>query len=103
MDTTVIKLDLIKILLETEDATLLERVRTILYGRDDERTLSDDDEVIGYEPNGKPLTRKQLLKDIEKAEEAILKGEVIDHDEFYKNINLDLTDPKFDRDEVPER
>ena len=103
MDTTVIKLDLIKILLETEDATLLERVRTILYDRDGEQALSDDDEVIGYEPNGKPITRKQLLKDIEKAEEAILKGEVIDHDELYKNINLDLTDFKFDRDKANKR
>lgn len=80
MDSKLLKFDLIKMLLETEDSKILEQVRKILSPTKKLR----DDEIVGSEADGTPISRKQLLKSIEEAEEDISKGNVISHEDLVK-------------------
>lgn len=43
-----------------------------------------NDEIIGQDGNGKPLTRGMLLERIRKSEEALEKGQIISQEEAIK-------------------
>ena len=43
-----------------------------------------DDNIIGYEPNGLPISSKELLSRAEESEKAISEGRVTDFEDFEK-------------------
>ncbi len=81
MDVQTIKLDLINVLLNTNDISLLFRVKNILIP---DSAKSKDDEVIGRHPDGRPMTRKELWESIELSVRQIEKGETISHEDLIK-------------------
>ena len=43
--------------------------------------IREEEKVVGYEPDGKPITKQMLIERIKKSEEAIKKGEVYTQEE----------------------
>ena len=84
MDAANLKLALLKSLLDTNDLDLLRRVGNILLPKKHPALVDPDEEIIGHEPDGSPISRKQMLKSIEESEGAISKGDVLSHEEVVK-------------------
>ncbi len=82
MELQAIKLELIKLLLETDEKSILEKVRKLLSTQKNGAKSVED--AVGYQPDGSPITKEQLLKRIEESEEAIRKGEVISMEDLMK-------------------
>ena len=82
MELQTIKLELIKMLLETEEKSILEKVRKILSPQ--KNGSKPVEGAVGYQPDGSPITKEQLLKRIEESEEAIRKGEIISMEDLMK-------------------
>ncbi len=81
MDVQTIKLDLINVLLKTNDISLLFRVKNLLIP---ESAKNKDDEIIGRHPDGRAMTRKELWESIEISVRQIEKGEAISHEDLIK-------------------
>jgi hypothetical protein len=65
MDIQAEKLHLIEELVRIQDIRIIEQVKKLLM---------KNNSVVGYEINGDPITRKQLIKRIEQAEARIDNG-----------------------------
>jgi hypothetical protein len=46
--------------------------------------IREEEEIAGYEPGGKPITKQMLVERIKKSEEDIKKGNVYTHEEVVK-------------------
>jgi hypothetical protein len=44
------------------------------------------EEIVGYTPEGKPINKEEFIKRIQLAEEQIKRGEVIDFEDFKKEM-----------------
>lgn len=82
MELQAIKLELIKMLLETDEINILEKVKNMLSFQ--KNKSGKGDEIVGYQPDGGPISKEQLLKRIEESEQAISKGEVIALEDLIK-------------------
>ena len=80
MNSQSIKLELIKLLLETDEPSLLEKVRKILTPAADKGSKN----IVGYEPNGDPITQEYLARHMKKSIEQVEKGEVMSHEDLVK-------------------
>lgn len=67
MDLQAEKLFLIEQLLHTDDVKVLAEVRELLIKR--------INPIVGYEPNGTPITRQELISKLEIAEQQFKRGE----------------------------
>lgn len=67
MDIPATKLELMRLLLNTDSESVLRKVEEIL-------TATEKDEVAGYAADGKPLTKEDLIKRALKSEEDIKAG-----------------------------
>lgn len=67
MDIQTEKLHLIEELARLQDIRIIEQIKQLLKQK--------NNPVVGYEINGDPITRKQLVKRIEEAEKRIDNGE----------------------------
>ena len=76
MDIQLEKLQLIEKLTQIEDIDIIEQVRELLNQK--------GNQVVGYGINGTPITRKQLIRRIEEAEERIDNGEYITQEDLEK-------------------
>lgn len=83
-----IRMQLIKKLLVTNELPLLEKIENLLYpNQSKETTIPLDHKIIedlGYWLNGDPVTEKSLLKRLEKAEKEGIEGKLMSHEEFQK-------------------
>lgn len=76
MDIQAEKLRLIAELARLQDINIIEQIRQLLKQK--------NNPVVGYEINGDPITRKELIKRIEEAEERIDGGEYITQEDLEK-------------------
>ena len=67
MSTIELKADLHHLIDKINDNAVLKAIHLLLKKQ-------TSDESAGYEPNGKPITKKAFIKRIEKAEADIKKG-----------------------------
>ncbi len=77
MDIQAEKLHLIEELARIQDSSIIEQVRNLLKEK--------NNPVMGYNLQGFPLTRKQLVKQIEEAEKRIDSGEYISQEDLEKD------------------
>lgn len=75
MDIHAEKLRLIEELARIQDIQIIEQIKQL---------LNQKNPVVGYEINGDPITRKQLIKRIEAAEKRIDGGEYITQEDIEK-------------------
>jgi hypothetical protein len=75
-----IQLECIKLLLETDNEVVLQHLKTVLLSWKDVK----EKDIIGFRPEGEPITKKQFLKDIEKAEEDFRLGFTISQEDLEK-------------------
>lgn len=75
MDIHAEKLRLIEELAKIQDIQIIEQIKQLLRQKNP---------VVGYEINGDPITRKQLIKRIEEAEKRIDGGEYITQEDLEK-------------------
>ena len=76
MDIQAEKLHLIEELARVQDIQIIEQIKQLLKKK--------NNPVVGYEINGEPITRKQLIKRIEEADERINSGEYTSHEDLEK-------------------
>ena len=82
MDAQAFKLELIKLLLETDELTILEKVKRALspqIGRKKEPTT-----IVGFRPNGDPISQDEFIQEIKISMEQRRKGEVVSHEDLIK-------------------
>lgn len=70
------KLKLISWISQSQDSSLLQKLKS----------LFEEEAVIAYTTDGKPLTLKAYNKRLEKAEKQIQEGKVISHEELKERI-----------------
>ena len=78
MDVQTEKLQLIEQLLRTNDMRVLAEIREILS-----KTINP---VVGYEPDGTPITQQDFIRKIEKAEMEFAQGNYRTIEEFEKEV-----------------
>lgn len=66
---------------ETDDVEMLSKVQN--YVR---QLLDQEDKVVAYTSDGKPLTRSAYKKDIDEAKDQADKGNIISQDEMEKGL-----------------
>lgn len=66
MDIQAEKLLLIDQLLRISDVRVIEQIRELLK--------KENNPIVGYEPNGKPITQQDFIKKIEQAEREYEQG-----------------------------
>ncbi len=74
MDIQAEKLHLIEELAKIQDIRLIVKIKELL--------MRKNDPVVGYEITGAPITRKQLIKRIEEAEQRIDNGEYVTQEDL---------------------
>ncbi len=83
-----LRLRLIKKLLNTTELPVLEQIENLLYRNQPKETpVSIDDSVVeelGYWLNGEPVSEKSLSKRLEKAEQEKMEGKLVSNDAFKK-------------------
>jgi hypothetical protein len=72
MDIQAAKLDLVEKILQIRTETIIEKLNDIL----------DNEIIVGYTVEGKPLTKEAYNKRLEKAEAQIASGNFIMQEEF---------------------
>lgn len=75
MDIQAEKLYLIEELARIQDVSIIEKIKQL---------LKKNNPVVGYGTNGVPITGKQLIQRIEKAEQRIDKGEFTSQEDLEK-------------------
>ena len=81
MDAQNIKLELIKLLLETDEPSLLEKVRRLLLPN---IAKQQSEKFVGFKPNGDPVSQKEFENEMQISIGQIATGEVISHEDFVK-------------------
>ncbi len=81
MNSQSTKLELIKLLLETDEPSLLEKVRKILLPAATKR-LSES--IVGYKPNGEAITQKEFEEEMKTSIMQAENGEVISQEDLIK-------------------
>ena len=76
MDIQAEKLHLIEELARVQDIQIIEQIKQLLKQK--------NNPVVGYKINDEPITRKQLIKRIEEADERINNGEYTSHEDLEK-------------------
>jgi hypothetical protein len=76
MDIQAEKLHLIEELTRIQDIQIIEQIKQLLKQK--------NNPVVGFEINGEPITRKQLIVRIEEAEKRIDNGEYISQEDLEK-------------------
>jgi hypothetical protein len=76
MDIQAEKLHLIEELARIQDIHIIEQIKQLLK--------QQNNPVVGYEINGDPITRKQLIKRIEESEKRIDNGEYVTQEDLEK-------------------
>lgn len=78
MDIQAEKLYLIEQLTRVQDIKIIRRIK---------RILNDDLEaVLGYRPNGEPITKQQLVANLEEAEKRIQAGHYTSQEDLEKEV-----------------
>ena len=81
MDSQSIKLELIKLLLETDEPTLLEKVRQLLLPTKKGQSKKG---IVGFKPNGEPLSQAELAEKMAASVKQAENGEVVSHEDLIK-------------------
>jgi len=76
MDIQAEKLHLIEELARIQDIRIIEQIKQLLKKK--------NNPIVGYEIDGAPITRKQLIKKIDEAENRIDNGEYISQEDLEK-------------------
>ncbi len=76
MDIQAEKLHLIEEVTRIQDIRIIEQIKQLLKQK--------NNPIVGYEITGEPITRKQLIMLIEKAEKRIDNGEYITQEDLEK-------------------
>ncbi|HYF67528.1 MAG TPA: hypothetical protein VD884_05295 [Ohtaekwangia sp.] len=76
MDIQAEKLHLIEELARIQDIHIIEQIKQLLKEK--------NNPVVGYEINGNPITRTQLIKRIEEAETRVDNGEYVTQQDLEK-------------------
>jgi hypothetical protein len=76
MDIQLEKLHLIEKLTQIEDIDIIQQVKELLNQK--------GIQIVGYRMDGAPVTKKQLIKQIEEADARIDSGEYITQEEVEK-------------------
>ena len=66
----------------TQDKELLKAIKNLL----DYAKVKESEQIVGYEPGGKPITKAELIKDIEESEQQIENGQWLTQVELKKQI-----------------
>lgn len=80
MEVQVIKTDLHKIIDNIQDAQLLQAVYEILRRQDSSK------DIVGFTPDGSPITKEQYIKDIKEATERVKAGHFITQEDVEKEM-----------------
>jgi hypothetical protein len=81
MDSQSIKLELIKLLLETDEPTLLEKVRQLLLPTKNGKSKKS---IVGFKPNDEPLSQADLEAKMAVSIKQADNSEVISHEDLLK-------------------
>ncbi len=76
------KIRLTQMLLETDNEQIIKSVNEV-FEKAKEATLN---EIIGITTDGRPLTRKELIKGLELSEQQIKEGKVTNSEDLAKEI-----------------
>ena len=77
MDIRSEKLLLIELLARVQDKKIIAEIKEILQ--------KDKNPIIGYDVHGRPITKKDYIKNINKAREEIKSGNYITQEELEKH------------------
>ena len=75
-------MELIKLLLETDEPSLLEKMRKILVSTSDKIRPKN---IVGYKPNGEPISQGELEQHMKESIGQIEKGEVISQEDLIRD------------------
>lgn len=81
MDAQNFKLELIKLLLETDEPSLLEKVRHILLPT---KIKQQSEKIVGFKPNGDPVSQIEFEEEMKVSIGQIAKGEVMSHEDLVR-------------------
>ena len=82
MDIQTTKIELIKQLLNVNKESVLDKIKEILSSEDS----SNEEEIVAYTANGKPLTPNQYRAEIQKGLDDIKAGRVTSDQDLAKEI-----------------
>lgn len=82
MDIQTTKIELIKQLLNVNKESVLEKIKEILSSEDS----SNEEEIVAYTFDGKPLTPNQYRTEIQKGLDDIKAGRVTSDEDLAKEI-----------------
>lgn len=82
MDIQTEKLELVRLLLDTDDVSVLESIRNIFGAKNE----ADTDTVVGQTPNGQPITQKNLVERALQSDRDYAEGKVVTLEELKQEI-----------------
>ncbi len=82
MDIQAEKLELVRLLLDTDDVSVLQFIRHI-FGTKNE---ADTDTVVGQTPNGQPITQQDLIERALQSDRDCAEGKVVTLEELKQEI-----------------
>ena len=82
MDIHTEKLELVRLLLDTDDVSILQSIRNI-FGTKSE---ADTDTVVGQTPNGQPITQQDLVERALQSDKDYAEGKVVTLEELKQEI-----------------
>lgn len=82
MEVQMLKLEVIELLLRTNEVTILNKIKQELVNQVPDLMESKKTTIIGRTPSGDPLTEEAYLQQIENSRKEMIKGDVIDLEEL---------------------
>lgn len=82
MDIQLEKAAIIKRLAQVNDESLIKAFKNLL-----DYALREDEEVVGYKPNGEPITSSELVRRAEASAADIEAGRTVSLKDFKKDID----------------
>ena len=82
MDIQTEKLELVRLLLDTDDVSVLQSIRSV-FGT---KSHSNTDKVVGQTPHGQPITQQDLVERALQSDKEYAEGKVVTLNELKQEI-----------------
>ena len=82
MDIQTEKLELVRLLLDTDDVSVLQSIRNV-FGT---KSQSSTDKIVGQTPQGQPITQQDLVERALQSDKEYAEGKVVTLEELKQEI-----------------
>ena len=82
MDIQTEKLELVRLLLDTDDVSVLQSIRSVFGTKDQSST----DKIVGQTPHGQPITQQDLVERALQSDKEYAEGKVVTLEELKQEI-----------------